>query len=109
MCQGFLVGILIDRIGERRTVLVGMSISAASLLLILRFYTELVSLLLFSSLTAMGTGLSTPCLNSLVSKATDEEHQGKAMGLMGSYGSLGGSSGLRWADWLTISASTYLT
>ncbi len=88
LCQGFLVGIFIDRIGEQRTVLVGMSISAVSLLMIL-ISPELASLLLFSSLTAMGTGLSTPCLNSLVSKATDEEHQGKAMGVMGSYGSLG--------------------
>jgi MFS family permease len=38
---------------------------------------------------AVGTGLTTPCLNSLVSKATDEEHQGAAMGVLGSYGSMG--------------------
>jgi len=88
VCQGALVGVFIDRIGEQRTILLGMSVSAISLLLIL-LSPELVSLLLFSSLTVVGTGLCTPCLNSLVSKATDEEHQGKAMGVMGSYGSLG--------------------
>jgi MFS transporter, DHA1 family, multidrug resistance protein len=88
VCQGVLVGVFIDRIGEPRTILLGMSLSAVSLLLIL-VSPELVSLLLFSSLTVVGTGLCTPCLNSLVSKATDEEHQGKAMGVLGSFGSMG--------------------
>jgi multidrug resistance protein len=86
--QGVLVGIVIDHIGERRTVIAGMAVSAIAFFLIL-ISPELVSLLLFSSLMAVGTGLTTPCLNSLVSKATDEEHQGAAMGVLGSYGSMG--------------------
>lgn len=83
-----IVGVFIDRIGESRTILIGMSISAISLLLIL-VSPEPVSLLLFSSLTVVGTGLCTPCLNSLVSKATDEEHQDSAMGVLGPHGAMG--------------------
>jgi MFS family permease len=37
----------------------------------------------------VGTGLATPCLNSLVSKGSDEERQGAALGVLGSYGAMG--------------------
>lgn len=88
LCQGFLVGIFIHRIGEAKTVVAGMAISAVSFFLILASK-DLVTLMLFSSMMAVGTGLSTPCLNSLVSNETDEEHQGIALGVLGSYGALG--------------------
>jgi hypothetical protein len=37
----------------------------------------------------MGTGLATPCLNSLVSRETGEDRQGAALGVLGSYGAMG--------------------
>lgn len=88
LCQGVLVGFLIGRIGEGRTILTGMVISAAGFLLI-NISWELLTIMLSSSLIAIGVGLATPCLNSLASKATDEEHQGAALGVLGSYGALG--------------------
>jgi MFS family permease len=49
--------------------------------------------MLAASGISVGTGLATPCLNSLVSRHTDEEHQGATMGVLGSYGSLGRIAG----------------
>ncbi|WP_424359624.1 MFS transporter [Methanocella sp. MCL-LM] len=88
ICQGMLLGIKIELIGERFTVITGLFIAAASFFLVLSA-SELVSLMLFACTLALGTGLVVPCLNSLVSKRTDEEHQGAAMGVIGSYNSLG--------------------
>ncbi len=92
LCQGVLVGLLIARIGEARTVLAGMAISAAGFLLINASW-ELLTIMLSSSLIAIGVGLATPCLNSLASKATDEEHQGAVLGVLGSYGAMGRIAG----------------
>jgi multidrug resistance protein len=88
LCQGVLVGYLISKIGESRTVMTGMVVSAAGFILI-NLSGELVTIMLSSSLIAVGVGLATPCLNSLASKATDEEHQGSTLGVLGSYGALG--------------------
>lgn len=88
LCQGVLVGRMIGRIGEARTVLAGMAVSAAGFLLI-NISGELLTVMLSSSLISIGTGLAMPCLNSLASRSTDEEHQGSALGVLGSYGALG--------------------
>jgi len=88
LCQGMLVGVAIARIGEGRTVLAGMAVSAAGFLLI-NVSWELMTIMLSSSLIAIGVGLATPCLNSLASKTTDEEHQGAVLGVLGSYGAMG--------------------
>jgi MFS transporter, DHA1 family, multidrug resistance protein len=92
VCQGVLVGILIRTAGERKTILMGLAVSAASFFLIL-LSPELALLMLFASTLSIGTGLITPCLNSLVSLNTDEEHQGAVMGVVGSYGSMGRIAG----------------
>ena len=92
MCQGVLLGEAIELIGERYTVIAGLFIAGTSFFLIL-VAPELASLMIFSCMLAMGTGLVIPCLNSLVSKRTDEEHQGAAMGVLGSYHSLGRIAG----------------
>lgn len=88
LCQGILVGFMIGRIGEARTILAGMIVFAAGFLLI-NLSGELLTIMLSSSLIAIGSGLATPCLNSLTSRATDEEHQGAVLGVLGSYGAMG--------------------
>lgn len=92
VCQGVLLGLAIEAIGERYTVIAGLLITSASFFLIMAA-PELVSLMLFACTLALGTGLVTPCLNSLVSKRTDEEHQGAVMGVIGSYNSVGRIAG----------------
>lgn len=88
LCQGFLVGHFISSLGERKTILIGMATSSMAFFLLI-VSGELITVLLFSSLMVVGTGLATPCLNSLVSKDSDEEHQGAALGVLGSYGAMG--------------------
>ncbi|HMK47135.1 MAG TPA: MFS transporter [Methanocella sp.] len=91
-CQGMLLGTSIEHIGERKTVIVGLIVTAASFFLII-VAPELVSLMIFSSGIAVGTGLVVPCLNSLVSKRTGEEQQGAVLGVLGSYNSIGRIAG----------------
>jgi MFS family permease len=88
LCQGFLVGHFIGSMGEIKTILMGMATSAVAFFLLI-VSDELFTVLLFSSMMVVGTGLATPCLNSLVSKNSDEEHQGAALGVLGSYGAMG--------------------
>ncbi len=88
LCQGLLVGHFIRRFGEGKTVLIGMAMSAAAFFLLI-VSPELVTVLLFSCLMVVGTGLATPCLNSLVSKGSSEDRQGAALGVLGSYGAMG--------------------
>jgi DHA1 family multidrug resistance protein-like MFS transporter len=106
LCQGFLVVISIRRFGESKTILIGMIMTAIAFFLLI-FSGELLTVLLFSSLMVVGTGLATPCLNSLVSQDTDEEHQGAALGVLGSYGAMGRIIGAPVAG-LAFDANIYL-
>jgi MFS family permease len=92
LCQGVLVGRFIAFFGERKTILIGMATSSVSFFLLL-LSPELISLMFFASIIAVGTGLVTPCINGLVSGKTDEERQGETMGVLGSYASLGRIAG----------------
>jgi DHA1 family multidrug resistance protein-like MFS transporter len=87
-CQGFMVGDLIHQFGERRTVLLGMALSAVAFFLFI-LSGELLGVLFSSSLMVIGTGLATPCLNSLVSRETPGEYQGSSLGILGSYAAMG--------------------
>lgn len=92
ICQGALLGTAIEWVGERYTVIGGLIVSSASFFLLL-VAPDLVSIMIFACTLSLGTGLVIPCLNSLVSKRTDEEHQGAIMGVLGSYNSLGRIAG----------------
>jgi DHA1 family multidrug resistance protein-like MFS transporter len=92
LCQGVFVGHLISLFGESRTALAGLATAACGFIFI-NFAGELVSIMFFSSLIAIGVGLAMPCLNSLVSNATEEERQGAMLGVLGSYGALGRIAG----------------
>ncbi len=86
--QGVLVGRLVGRLGERRTLLVGLS-------LLMVAFTVLGSMaapwlaVLGSGLVACGNGLTTPSINALVSRASKAGEQGYNMGLAASAAALG--------------------
>ncbi|MCD1295603.1 MFS transporter permease [Methanocella sp. CWC-04] len=88
ICQGFLVNKAIDRLGEEKTVMIGFIISTISLVMTVTTF-GLISLLAYSSLFSIGSGLVMPCLNSIISGRTDQNRQGAIMGVLGSYNSLG--------------------
>ena len=90
--QGVLVGRLVAAMGERNTLLVGLS------LLVVAFSTlGLMKVawlaLLGSALVACGNGLTTPSINALVSRASRAGDQGYNMGLASSAASLGRIAG----------------
>lgn len=92
LCQGLLVGKMINRFGEHITILIGLMLSGIGLLLLLESM-GLVSLVLFTCLISIGFGLVNPSLNTLVSKKTDAENQGAMLGVLGSFNSLGRAIG----------------
>jgi MFS family permease len=85
--QGGLVGRLVPKLGEVRLMVLGslsLAIGLGSLpLTVGESPTWLVPALLTSLFfVALGTGLVTPSVAGFVSRVTDAEHQGRAMGLL---------------------------
>ena len=88
ICQGLLVGKLIDKFGEGMVIFGGLLLVAAGMLVILAA-PELISLIVAVCLIAGGASAIFPCMNTLVSKKTDSENQGVMLGLLGSFQSMG--------------------
>jgi DHA1 family multidrug resistance protein-like MFS transporter len=88
ICQGLLVGKASEHLGEDVIIVVGLLICAAGLVL-MTTAGDLISLIAYICVTSIGSGLVFPCLNTVVSRRTDENHQGIMLGIMGSYGSFG--------------------
>jgi MFS family permease len=89
--QGGLIGPLVRRFGEWRLSLTGLGLVIAGCLLIPWATRETAQAVVFPavSLLALGTGLVTPCLRSLVSRRLDGSGQGSALGSLQGLQSLG--------------------
>jgi DHA1 family tetracycline resistance protein-like MFS transporter len=86
LAQTFVTGRAIARLGEERTVLIGIVVGALSFLAYV-FATKgwmVYSVIAFSALQ----GLVYPSLNALLSRMTDEKHQGALQGGMSSIASI---------------------
>ena len=84
--QGIVVGRLVDRIGERGTLLVGLSVLATGLM-VTGTAAQPLWVVLGTVGIATGNGLITPSVTTLISRISDDEHQGLALGLNASAGS----------------------
>lgn len=80
LTQGVLVGRVVAWLGEKRTMLLGMSILALGLALCATAASVGV-LALGAALIAVGNGLSTPSVASLISRVTRDDQQGWSQGL----------------------------
>jgi MFS family permease len=89
--QGGLIGPLVKRFGEWRLTLAGLGFVIAGCLLIPMATRANAQPVVFSAVAvlALGTGLVTPCLRSLVSRRLDSEGQGAALGSLQGLQSLG--------------------
>ncbi|MBL26005.1 MAG: hypothetical protein CMM50_00440 [Rhodospirillaceae bacterium] len=85
--QGGCIGPLTKRFGEVRLLIAGAAILAVGLVLI-PLSDGLPLLLVAMALLAVGSGLGNPTLSSLISKATDSDHQGGSLGVAQSASSL---------------------
>ncbi|MCP9848881.1 MFS transporter [Cyanobium sp. Morenito 9A2] len=89
--QGGLIGPLVKRFGEWRLTLAGLGFVIAGCLLIPLASRAHAQPVVFSAVAvlALGTGLVTPCLRSLVSRRLDSSGQGAALGSLQGLQSLG--------------------
>jgi MFS family permease len=89
--QGGLIGPLVKRFGERRLTEVGIGLVIAGSLLIPLATSSTARPQVFGAvaLLAVGTGLVTPCLRSLVSRRLNSSGQGAALGSLQGLQSLG--------------------
>jgi len=91
LVQGFLVGRLINRLGEEKTAATGITIMGISFVLFLYMY-NIPSSIAFMAVFSAGVGLIRPSISAAVSKRTDSA-QGAAMGILNGYDSLGRAIG----------------
>jgi MFS family permease len=95
ICQGLMVGRLMNRFGEEIVIIGGLLISAAGLILMLlpgnvSFIPGDIGLVVGCiCVVGVGSGLVFPGLNTIISRRTDEQNQGVVMGTMSSYGNFG--------------------
>ncbi len=92
LCQGLLVGRVMAAFGEVKTIIGGLVIVGAGLVLLLASV-DLSTLILFIALIGVGSGLVNPSLNTLVSRRTDPANQGSMLGVLGSFNSFGRAIG----------------
>lgn len=97
--QGRLIGRLVARFGERRLAVAGALITAAGLCA-LPYIGSAAALVPAVLLLAAGNSLFTPAVNALVSRLAAAHHQGRALGVMQSAGSLARFLGPLFGGWL---------
>jgi len=78
--QGGLVGPLTRRFGEKRLLVLGTVLQAVALAL-LPFVGGLVGLLAATAPLAVGSGLASPAISSLISRQSRAEDQGGTLGI----------------------------
>lgn len=86
--QGFLIGPMIRRWGEKQTIQTGLLLNGVGFIGFL-FATSLLTMLPSMSVMGMGFAMMMPSVNSWISKRGAAEHQGVNMGIVNSYASLG--------------------
>lgn len=99
--QGFLIGRLVKRFGERPLVPAGVAILAVGLLL-LPFAPPPTAMVVVFVLMAAGQGIASPSLNSLISKGANPDEQGFVLGTNQSMSALARATGPSIAGWLYV-------
>ena len=87
LVQGVLIGLIVHRIGEVKTVLLGLSINMISFFTLATIPNGWI-VLAMTPFNALGT-ITGPALLAIMSRAADDNQQGELQGLLGSVGSIG--------------------
>jgi multidrug resistance protein len=86
--QGVIVRRLAPRIGERRLIITGTALMGAGFLMQVVIGSSVPLLFCAIAVVAIGNGLNTPSLSSLISRAASGEHQGGVLGVAQACGAL---------------------
>ncbi|MFK7600754.1 TCR/Tet family MFS transporter [Deinococcus sp. SM5_A1] len=89
--QGGLIGVSIKKLGERRTILLGLALSTAEFLILSVARSSPV--LYVSLVVGAGGGLAQPAIQGLISRQVSETEQGRVQGAITSLTSLVGVVG----------------
>lgn len=89
--QGYLIGKLAKRFGEKKLLAVGPALVAVAFLLIpeIGWSGAYAGMLMVAVVMACGTGITHPSLSSLLSRSVDMDEQGGTLGLGQSLAALG--------------------
>ena len=97
LVQGGAVGPVVRRIGEKQTYLVGITLTVVGLTAAAFAYDwRLFIVAMFPA--AVGSALSNPTLVSMISRAGEQEAQGRVQGVSGAMESLGRAVGPVWGN-----------
>lgn len=97
--QGVLVGRIVRRVGERRLVPIGIGTIGLGIAAV-PFAGSVPVLMIALGALAVGMGLNSPSLSSMVSRLSDPRDQGGVLGLAQSLASLGRVVGPAWGGFL---------
>ena len=99
LVQGVLVGRVVKRVGEGRLIPVAILVIALGLALVPLSWT-VPMLMLAIGVLAVGMGLNSPSLSSMLSRLSDPNDQGGILGVASSLSSLGRVIGPAWGGFL---------
>ena len=97
--QGFIVGRVVPRVGERRIVPLAILVLAAGLAIV-PFAPSVPMLIFACGLLAVGMGFHSPSIMALISRRAHADTQGSVLGLSQSLASLARVVGPAWGGWL---------
>jgi MFS transporter, DHA1 family, tetracycline resistance protein len=99
LIQGFVVGRVVPRVGERRIVPLAILVVAVGLALV-PIAPSVPMLMLACGLLALGMGFHSPSITALISRRAHADTQGGVLGLSQSLASLARVIGPAWGGWL---------
>ncbi len=99
--QGGLIGPIVKRIGEKKTLLIGLAFMTSGYIAI-TFARDFYSLMALTSLISIGNSLTFPTATALISMKSGKHEQGKMMGINQSASSLARVIGPIWGGLLFI-------
>ncbi len=99
--QGGLIGPIVKRIGEKKTLLFGLAFMTSGYIAI-TFARDFYSLMALTSLISIGNSLTFPTATALISMRSGKHEQGKMMGINQSASSLARVIGPIWGGFLFI-------
>ena len=99
LIQGFVVGRVVPRVGERRVVPLAILVVAIGLALV-PIAPSVPMLMLACGLLALGMGFHSPSITALISRRAHADTQGGVLGLSQSLASLARVIGPAWGGWL---------
>lgn len=88
LVQGVLVRRLVPRVGERALIIGGTALMAGGFLMQAMIGGSVPLLFVAVAVMAIGNGLNTPSLSSLISRAASGDHQGGVLGVAQACGAL---------------------